>query len=54
MKNKTKKIFAVLIIFSILFSTFVFATEENNETKIEPRTAVSDEGISNETQTYQL
>ncbi len=52
MKNKTKKIFAVLIIFSILFSTFVFATEENNETKIEPRTAVSDEGISNETQTY--
>ena len=52
MKNKTKKIFAVLIIFSILFSTFVFATEENNETKIEPRTAVSDEGISNKTQTY--
>ena len=52
MKNKTKKIFAVLIIFSILFSTFVFATEENNETKIEPRTAVSDEGRSNETQTY--
>lgn len=52
MKNKTKKIFAVLIIFSILFSTFVFATEENNETKIEPRTAVSDGGISNETQTY--
>lgn len=52
MKNKTKKIFTVLIIFSILFSTFVFATEENNETKIEPRTAVSDEGISNETQTY--
>lgn len=52
MKNKTKKIFAVLIIFSLLFSTFVFATEETNETKIEPRTAISDEGISNETQTY--